>query len=68
MIRTLIRRWLGIREDHQIRNMIWGEIDADAVWRNQPGIDRRNARAERFDLRYEREAAIRLGHRENPGA
>lgn len=68
MIRRAIRRWLGVPSYLETRAIALAEADADAVWKAEPGVGRRNPKAERRDLAAAREIAIRLGHRENPGA
>lgn len=64
-VRSIIRRWLGIPSESDIRAMILREIDADAVWREGPDDNALTHKARRIERARDRSAAILFGQRED---
>ena len=62
-VRDLIRRWLGVPTAEQVREIVLREIDADAVWREEPSATTHKVR--RMEKETSRHAAIMLGGRED---
>lgn len=66
-LRTRLRRWLGIHDDTTVRRAILAEMDADRVWLEMPTDDPALALHRRHTIAEQRQMAIRLGYREEPG-
>lgn len=64
MLRSAVRRWLGVPSREEVRVQILREIDADAVWR-QCRDPYASLSGERLAAGATRNAAIELGKRED---
>ncbi|MED5546106.1 MAG: hypothetical protein VYD90_12725 [Pseudomonadota bacterium] len=62
-IRNVLRRWLGVPSDAEIREIVLREVDADAVWIESAGAETFAAQRQRRAAR--RESGITWGKREN---